>query len=74
MTMTAAEIDGVVFAVGSAQLADAAQAPAAIEAMQTAMVNNIGATVTAARHGQRRAKSMPAARHASGRPFSGQRP
>lgn len=46
MTMTAAEVDGVVFAVGSAQLADAAQTPAAIEAMKTALVKNIGATVT----------------------------
>lgn len=49
MTMTAAEIDGVVFAVGSAQLADAAQVPAAIEAMKTAMVSNIGGTVTASK-------------------------
>ncbi|HEX7986768.1 MAG TPA: hypothetical protein VF616_24860 [Duganella sp.] len=46
MTMTAAEVDGVVFAVGSAQLADAARAPAALEAMKTALVNNIAATVT----------------------------
>lgn len=46
MTMTAAEVDGVVFAVGSAQLAEAAQTPAAIEAMKTALVKNIGATVT----------------------------
>jgi hypothetical protein len=46
MTMTAAEVNGVVFAVGSAQLADAAKGPAAIEAMKTALVNNIGATVT----------------------------
>lgn len=46
MTMTAAEVDGVVFAVGSAQLADAAQGPAALDAMKTALVNNIGATVT----------------------------
>nr|WP_315401659.1 hypothetical protein [uncultured Duganella sp.] len=46
MTMTATEVDGVVFAVGSAQLADAAQTPAAIEAMKTALVGNIGATVT----------------------------
>lgn len=43
MTMTAAEVDGVVFAVGSAQLAAAAQAPAALQAMQTALVRNIGA-------------------------------
>lgn len=46
MTMTAAEIDDVVFAIGSAQLADAAQAPAAIAAMKTAMVNNIGGSIT----------------------------
>lgn len=46
MTMTAADIDGVVFAIGSAQLADAAQAPAALAAMRTAMVNNIGGAIT----------------------------
>ncbi len=46
MTMTAAEVDGVVFAVGSAELAAAAQTPAALEAMKTALVKNIGATVT----------------------------
>ena len=46
MTMTAAEVDGVVFAVGSAELADAAKTPAALEAMKTALVKNIGATVT----------------------------
>jgi hypothetical protein len=45
MTMTAAEVDGVIFAVGSAQLPDAALAPAAVAAMQTALVNNIGASV-----------------------------
>jgi hypothetical protein len=49
MTMTAAEVDGVIFAVGSAQVPDAAQAPAALEAMQTALVKNIGATVTASK-------------------------
>jgi hypothetical protein len=49
MTMTAADIDGVIFAIGSAQLADAAQAPATIEAMKTAMLNNIGGTVTASK-------------------------
>lgn len=49
MTMTATEIDGVVFAVGSAQLPDAAQTPAALEAMKTALVNNIGGTVTTAK-------------------------
>lgn len=49
MTMSAAEIDGVVFAVGSAQVADAAQAAAAVEAMQTAMLNNIGGAVTSSK-------------------------
>lgn len=46
MTMTAAEIDGTVFAIGSAEAPDAAQAQAAVAAMKTAMVKNIGATVT----------------------------
>lgn len=46
MTMTAAEVDDVVFAVGSAELTDAAQAPAALLAMQTALARNIGATIT----------------------------
>jgi hypothetical protein len=49
MTMTAAEVDGVIFAVGSAQVPDAAQAPAAVEAMKTALVKNIGATVTSSK-------------------------
>lgn len=49
MSMTAAEIDGVVFAIGTAQLADAAQAPAALDAMRTAMVNNIGGAITASK-------------------------
>jgi hypothetical protein len=47
MTMTAAEVEGALFAVGSATLGDAAKAPAAIEAMKTAMVRNINGTVTA---------------------------
>lgn len=42
MTMTAAEIDGVTFAVGVAELADAAQSTKALESMRTALVNNIG--------------------------------
>jgi hypothetical protein len=46
MTMTATEVDGVMFAVGSAEVPDPARAQAALEAMQTAMVRNIGATVT----------------------------
>lgn len=45
MTMTAAEIDGVTFAVGAAELSDAAQTPKALESMRTALINNIGGTV-----------------------------
>ncbi|MCW5300914.1 hypothetical protein DXT88_22330 [Herbaspirillum lusitanum] len=48
MTMTAAEIDGVTFAVGAAELADAAQTGKALEAMRTALINNIGGTPTPA--------------------------
>lgn len=43
MTMAAAEVDGVVFAVGSARLAEAARAPAALHAMRVALARNIGA-------------------------------
>ena len=46
MTMTAAQIDGSMFAVGTAKAPDAAQAEAALAAMKTALVKNIGATVT----------------------------
>ena len=46
MTMTAVDIDGTTFAVGSAQAPDAARAAAAVSAMKTALVRNIGATVT----------------------------
>lgn len=41
MAMTGAEVDGVTFAVGAAELEDAAQAPAALLAMKTALVRNI---------------------------------
>lgn len=46
MQMAAAEVDGVTFAVGAAELADAARAQAAITAMKTTMVANIGGTIT----------------------------
>ena len=49
MTMTATEIDDVVFAVGSAKLTDPAQAPAALEAMQTALVANISGTISSSK-------------------------
>lgn len=41
MTMTAAEVEGVSFAVGYASLPDAGQVPAALTAMKAALVNNI---------------------------------
>lgn len=45
MTMTAAQVDGVTFAVGSAKLPDQALPQAALAAMKTAMVKNIGGTI-----------------------------
>lgn len=45
MTMTAAEVDGTTFAVGSAEVADPAKARAALNAMKVALVRNIGGTV-----------------------------
>lgn len=45
MTMTASEVDGVTFAVGTAELPDAAQAQVSLAAMKTAMVRNIGGTI-----------------------------
>jgi hypothetical protein len=46
MTMTAVDVDGTTFAVGSAEAPDAAKAAEALGAMKTALVRNIGATVT----------------------------
>jgi hypothetical protein len=43
MTMTAAEVDGVTFAVGSAEAPDKAHAVAALPAMMKALLRNIGA-------------------------------
>jgi hypothetical protein len=45
MTMTAAEVDGVTFAVGSAPLRDPAKAQVALNAMKSALVKNIGGTI-----------------------------
>ena len=45
MSMTAAEVHGASFAVGSVAVPDAAQRALALQAMQTAMVRNIGGTV-----------------------------
>jgi hypothetical protein len=44
MTMAAADIDGTLFAVGSAELADVAKADVAIGAMKAAMLRNIGSS------------------------------
>jgi hypothetical protein len=46
MTMTAVDIEGTTFAVGSAEAPDAAKAQAALGAMKTALVRNIAATIT----------------------------
>jgi hypothetical protein len=69
MTMTAAEIDGVIFAVGSAQVPDAAQAPAAVEATKTALVNNIGATVTSSKSSNTGALDVEASGSQNGEPM-----
>jgi len=45
MTMAAAEVEHTMFAVGSAELSDAAKAAQAVQAMKTQMVRNIGAKV-----------------------------
>lgn len=45
MTMTAAEVEGVMFAVGTGVAPDPARAKAAVDAMRTAMLRNINATV-----------------------------
>jgi len=45
MTMTAAEVDGVSFAVGYADLSDIKLAQGALNAMQTSLLNNIHGTI-----------------------------
>lgn len=45
MTMTASAVDGITFAVGSAELPDATQAQVSLSAMKTALVNNISGTI-----------------------------
>jgi hypothetical protein len=57
MQMAAAEVDGVTFAVGAAEVADAARAQAAITAMKNTMVANIGGTVTAEKQASAAASS-----------------
>ncbi|MGV8898645.1 MAG: hypothetical protein ACOH2B_05275 [Burkholderiaceae bacterium] len=45
MSMTAAEVDGVTFAVGVIDLPDAASAPRALQAMKLALVRNINGSI-----------------------------
>lgn len=51
MTMTAAQVDGSTFAVGTAVAPDAARAAAALPAMRTALLRNIGAADVASAAG-----------------------
>lgn len=68
MTMTAAEVEGTVFAVGSAEAPDAARAQAALDAMKTALVRNIGATVTSEKRAAGRAVDIEATGMRNGQP------
>ncbi len=52
MTMTGAQVNGTTFAVGTAEAPDAAAAEAALTAMKTALIKNIGATVTSEKTGK----------------------
>ncbi|MDP3842740.1 MAG: hypothetical protein Q8Q81_09110 [Oxalobacteraceae bacterium] len=45
MSMTAAEVDGVTFAVGAVVLSDPALAPKALQAMKLALVRNINGSI-----------------------------
>ena len=56
MAMTAAEVDGVTFAVGSVQLPDGAAARAALDKMKTALVKNINGSI---KHEKRSAPAEP---------------
>jgi len=52
MTMTAAQVNGTTFAVGTAEAPDPAGAEKALTAMKTALVNNIGATIKSEKTGK----------------------
>ena len=76
MHMAAAEVDGVTFAVGSAELPDAQRAQAAINAMKTTMAKNLNATIssekqesTAAGGAQRSTITMEAKGSRNGEPM-----
>jgi hypothetical protein len=61
MTMTAAEVDDVTFAVGSAELPDAGKSGAALLAMKTALVHNIGGTIRSEKSSAHTQTGKPAA-------------
>jgi hypothetical protein len=72
MTMTAAEVEGVMFAVGTGVAPDPAQAQAAVAAMKTALVRNIGARVereSTAAAGNQAAVDIDALGSANGQPM-----
>jgi hypothetical protein len=52
MTMTAAQVNGTMFAVGTAEAPDADSAEKALSAMKTALVKNIGATIKTEKTGK----------------------
>lgn len=52
MTMTAAQVDGATFAVGTAEAPDADRAEAALALMKRALVSNIKATVKSEKSGK----------------------
>lgn len=62
LTMTASEVDDTTFAIGSAVLASAEQAQAALPVMQTALLNNIKGTVRSEKS-TAAASSTPAGTH-----------
>lgn len=63
MTMAAAQVEGIMFAVGSGEAPDDDKAAAAVTAMKTALVRNIGATIKSEKQG----KSSAAAGSATAR-------
>lgn len=66
MTMSAAEVEGVTFAIGHAVMADPAAAQAALAAMKTAMINNIGGAVRDAAPSAAAPSANPAPQQAGG--------
>lgn len=61
MTMVAAEVDGISFAVATAELPDATQALVSLGAMKTAMLKNISGTIK-----QEKTLLIPQAAHTPG--------